>query len=310
MNVKKILLIRPDKAGDAIKTLPVIRALMCKQPDAEYHLLLSGHNYSLFEQEKGIILHRLGEKLDTVFDVAILLPCDLTKETEDILFQVTAIEKFSTRTIPLPRNTPALREETKNIATVVGNALHLDLIPTIYEVPRAPLFSDNDLEEAKIQMGEKKGKWLGICPFAGTDNRTHPLKSWLKLVPKITKKSPFEHFFIFGTASDLANMEKLKAVSKNPQNVHLCFPSSFRTLGAYLNRLDGIVAVDSGPLHLAHSLSVPSLGILSGGDVERWFKRISPKDTLVPRGIFSRYPTSIEMWFGFKRWHQGLMHSA
>ncbi len=305
--MKTVLLIRPDKAGDAIKTLPVIRALVRENLGYAYHLLLSPHNFSLFEKEAGITLHKLGDKLDIHFDIAILLPCDLNNESEKILADVPAHTKFSTRVLPLPRNTPALREETKNIATLVGNALNVNLIPSIYEVERAPLLTDADKLEAEVQMGEKMGKWLGLCPFAGTDNRTHPLKRWLKLVPKITKNSPFDHYFIFGTHADRTQMEELKKQSANPKNTHLCFPTSFRTLGAYLNRLDGLVAVDSGPLHLAHSFKIPSLGILSGGDVERWFKRVSPKDVLVPRGIFTRYPSVFEMWYSFKKWHSHLL---
>ena len=168
--MKTVLLIRPDKAGDAIKTLPVIRALVRENLGYAYHLLLSPHNFSLFEKEAGITLHKLGDKLDIHFDIAILLPCDLNNESEKILADVPAHTKFSTRVLPLPRNTPALREETKNIATLVGNALNVNLIPSIYEVERAPLLTDADKLEAEVQMGEKMGKWLGLCPFAGTDN--------------------------------------------------------------------------------------------------------------------------------------------
>ncbi len=84
--------------------------------------------------------------------------------------------------------------------------------------------------------------------------------------------------------------------------MELCFPSSFRSLGAYLKRLDGVVAVDSGPLHLARSLGVPSLGILSGGDSVRWFSPLAEGDMLLRRGIFNRFPTAYEMLRTYQKW--------
>ncbi len=313
--MKKVLLVRPDKAGDALKTLPVLRALLQQNLDFEYHLLASAHNASLFEFEEGFQLHTLPKNWETLsaadlqkyirenvnenFDVSILLPCDTFAENERLQALIPAAKKLGS----LPENlSPAYREETQNIATIVGNALAVELIPFIYEVPRAPVFSVEDEEEARAKMGEKAGDWLGFCPFAGTAHRTHPFKSWLKLIRKVTKAHSFEKYFIFGTESVREEMLKLKSVAVDPSKVDLCFPSSFRTLGAYLKHLDGIVAVDSGPLHLAQSLNIPSLGILSGGDVERWFKRIQPHDLLIKRGLLSRYPSVFEIFRAFKAW--------
>lgn len=320
--MKSVLLIRPDKAGDALKTLPVLRALTLQDLPYELQLLGSFHNASLFNYEPGIQFHCLPKNweqlekhtlrtlLETAFpepfEFAILLPCDSFPETDRLLEVIPSKYKSSTRQHPLPLGTPAKREETKNIATLVGNTLSVELIPLIYEVPRPPIFLESDLEEAKAQMGEKKSHWLGFCPFAGTTHRTHPLKSWLKLIRKVTKQNSFEKYFIFGAEGDRKNMEILRKAAKDESKVFLCFPSSFRTLGAYLKRLDGVVAVDSGPLHLAHTLEIPSLGILSGGDVERWFKRIYPKDLLIPRGLFSRYPTVFEIFRNFKKWKMRL----
>jgi hypothetical protein len=89
--------------------------------------------------------------------------------------------------------------------------------------------------------------------------------------------------------------------------VECCFPSSFRALGAYLNRLDGLVAVDSGPLHLGLSLGVKSLGILSGGDAERWFPHLKDGDELVKRGILQRFPSHFEMIWAFEKWSSKLL---
>ncbi len=49
--MSSIILLRPDKAGDLIKTLPALRALMKKVPDIKIHLIFSLANESLLKYE-------------------------------------------------------------------------------------------------------------------------------------------------------------------------------------------------------------------------------------------------------------------
>src|SRR5262249_10896310 len=115
----------------------------------------------------------------------------------------------------------------------------------------------------------------------------------------------FQHYFLFGSSNDVPLMGILKSEAQDPASVTLVTPSSFRALGAHLLLVDGVVAVDSGPLHLARALGVPSLGFLSGGDSKRWFPPTERKsDLLLRRGLFSRYPSAFEMGRAFRRWER------
>src|SRR5437764_15303097 len=107
--MEKILLLRPDKAGDAIKTLPVVRALFSELPGAGLHLVASDHNASLFAHEPGIRLHVLPKNwkrmkrenwlaplgLPPAFDRVVNLLCDASEEADELLAAIPAGVKYT-----------------------------------------------------------------------------------------------------------------------------------------------------------------------------------------------------------------------
>lgn len=328
----KILLLRPDRAGDAIKTLPAIRSLRAKFPNHSLHILASEHNFSIFEFEphltshiipahwkrmKGETLRQFFQSLPGPFDVVINLLCDPSEGMTKLLHSIPGKKICSVRQneemqlhitpLELPENTPAGRDESLNIAELISQALTVDIRPLIATISRAPLLTDYDREEATEKMGTKNGAWLGFCPLASLKQRSHPLKRWEKLISKATQHEEYEKIFLFGTPSDYPFLQQIREAAHRKEIVECCFPSSFRSLGAYLNRLDGLVAVDSGPLHLGLALGVKSLGILSGGDSDRWFPHLKEGDELVKRGILQRFPSHFEMIWAFEKWSSKLL---
>jgi len=324
-----ILLLRPDKAGDALKTIPVIRNLVAKAPEYDIHLLTSEHNVSLFVYEPNLKVFTLPKNwlkmksttlrgamrelsLPEKFSHVVNLLCDPSPGIELLFSSISSDAYFSNSPIEfgpsvtplsLPEGTPAGRSETENIARLVSEALKVDIVSDLSTVPRGPVLTNVDKTEALEKMGLKQGRWLGFCPLAGTEQRTPPLKRWQKFVHKVTQDTAYEKFFIFGTPRDYKLLQQLREGAARKDAIECVFPSSFRTLGAYLRRLDAVVAVDSGPLHLAHSLGVTSLGFLSGGDQARWFPQIGEHDHLLRRGIFNRFPTALEMLWAYQKWN-------
>ncbi len=321
-----ILLLRHDKAGDGIKSLAPLRALRKLLPNVPLYVLTSHHNASLFEVEEGIQSIRLPshwvlladsvllsclaqQGLPSHFASVVSLLCDPSEETERLLKLFSAEKKFARHTrdgsvipLPLPGSSPKGRDESTNIALLLGAAFGLDIVSETKNTSRAPLLLPSDRFEAQTLMGEKKGKWVGFCPFAGLKNRSHPLERWEAFLPQATRAPGIAKFFLFGAPSDCRALERLRDRCYDPNKVQICFASEFRTLGAYFLRLDAVVAVDSGPLHYAHALNIPSLGILSGGDAKRWFHQLGPSDRLLRRGFFSRFPSATEMLWAFRNW--------
>lgn len=321
--VSKSILLRHDKAGDAIKTLPALRALRSALPNEEIHIVCTPHNASLLEVEPGVKLHCLTETvtpafIETInqcgpFDRLINLLSDPFESSDQLLTRIQAVRRFS-RSLEQPElarrfniisvasGSPQNQNEILNIAQIIeasfGIGLDIDL-----SANHAPTLTAGDKTEAMIQMGTKASeRWLGICPFAGLQNRSHPIERWNKLFLKIVQKGGYDKYFLLGTVGNLELMNSWKQQSNAPEKVYVCTPSTFRSLGAFLERLDGVVAVDSGPLHFAYALGIRALGILSGGDVERWFPTISQRDSLLRRGLIDRFPFPWEMLRAYKRW--------
>src|SRR5437868_6654339 len=114
--MRDVLLIRPDKAGDALKTIPVLRALRKYVPDVRWNILASDYNFSLFVFEPGFRVFKNMHSLSDV-DIAVNLLCDPFPEVEYILDNVAAKEKYSvSRQLKLSDGTAAGKNETENIA--------------------------------------------------------------------------------------------------------------------------------------------------------------------------------------------------
>lgn len=326
--MKSVILLRPDKAGDLLKTIPVIRALSQIKPGIKIHVICSQANQSLLKFEPHLTYSALPQdwanlseqqlsleirkSLNNVFfDTAINLLCDPFPEVEKLLYLLPAQDKFSIYSDSLPtgiwplnlkQGSPVNREETLNIAELIEKALEVELITQVQSMDRSPAIHAEDIQEAKSALGLKQGKWLGICPFAGTANRTHSTKKWGKFIRMALKKPSFNRVILFGAPSDSSTLNEFKNFVGSPPKLAIAIPSSFRSLGAYLKQCDQVIAVDSGPLHLALALGIPSLGFLSGGDYKRWFSRLSSHDKIVTRGLLDRFPSSFEMGWHFSRW--------
>jgi ADP-heptose:LPS heptosyltransferase len=241
-----ILFLRPDKAGDLIKTLPALRAIRAELPDLDFHILTSQNNHSLLEAEPGIQSHCLPpdwrrlkagslrtmlvqKGMPAVFSKAINLLGDPFPEVEKLLASIAAVQKYSPtisgkygqeiQCIPLPSETAAGRDESTNIAYTLSQALGVEIVSKLSSFPKAPELTQEDRKEAMERMGVKEGTWLGFCPFAGLENRNPPIRRWEKFIGKVARSSEHQKFFIFGTPIHYQQMMALKNRAKNPHTI-------------------------------------------------------------------------------------------
>ena len=302
----KALLLRPDKAGDAIKTLPALRALR-RRLDGELHVLPSKFNESLFSTEPGIKCLRPEQPVTDEYDLALLLPFDPTEAMLEQLRSVSANQRFAfggaypgVTGLELGEHSPEGHSETQNIVELMERAFGFRLTSQFANVSEKPVLLADDNEEALKNMGTKSGAWLGFCPLAGGADRTHQLKRWKGFIHWVVSRNAYQKYFIFGSPSE---EESLRELCPSAPEALFCTPSSFRALGAHLSRLDAVIAVDSGPLHLARALEVASLGFLSGGDRDRWFPKKAGHWEL-PRGLIDRFPFRWEMKLKYSQWER------
>lgn len=322
--MRQVGLIKPDRAGEAVKLLPALRALRAAAPGIDVHLLASEENASLFEHEPGVTLHVLSRhwkkmKLDKIvasmtptsgypYHTLINLVTEKPETFQSLLLAIPAERRFSpgieNPSVKKIELNPAGTYETENLAAILSDALDMALIESARRFPERPFLVDSDTSEAFEKMGVKEGMWLGFFPFRGKSHRDEPLRRWEKLIARATTSPEFEKFFLFGLPKDYQFLEKLRHCSPRKDVIEFAFPSNFRAMAAYFERLDGVVAVDSGPLHLARAVGANVFGILSSGDHERWYGEPRENEVFVKRGFLGRAPSILELGWSFDRWVQ------
>lgn len=320
---QKILLVRPDRAGDALKTLPALRALLRQMPQTEVRLLTTSFNDSIFSFEPNVKtcplpLHWeklndldlgkvVADLLGGVFDVAIGLPADAVPELKKIMPAIPALKKYSRlpeshehHHLAFPTGTPALQDERKNIAFLIGSALGIPL--DIDGISNIPVLSTLDRQEALEHLGKKTGKWYALSPFAGEAHRHLTPKMVLACLDALGGVPQVEKIFISGGPTNYEALQTFRRNSRDPKKIQIVLPSSFRALAAYLERADGVIGAQSGPLHLSIAMGLPTLGFLGGCDLERWYPDRSGRFTLLQRGIFDRFRTRWGVQRHLKKW--------
>lgn len=326
MRAERVLLLRPDRAGDALKTLPALRAAVRLRPTWEWHVLTSGYNHSLLEREPGVRAHRLPvdwEKeprfawhralpaLPPRFDRVVSLLCDRREAVDELLAALPAPRKFAAAAPEVPGvkearlpGGPVGRDEAENVALILESSLDLRLLAQVDWLDTAPRLAPEDEAEAEAALGRKKGRRLGVCPLSSEPRQCHPPARWAKLLRRIAGDETIDRIFVLAAPSERGRLEALVASAGSPPKASVVTPSSFRALGAYLKRLDGMVGVDSGPAHLARALGVPTLSLLAGADGERWFGPLGPAHHVLRRGRLGRFPLYLEMLFAFRAWRR------
>jgi ADP-heptose:LPS heptosyltransferase len=74
--------------------------------------------------------------------------------------------------------------------------------------------------------------------------------------------------------------------------------------------MDAVVAVDSGPLHLAQAMQIPVLGFLSGGDSARWFAKPNPQHRIASSRATQSFSILFQLRWALKRWVSPLPHRS
>ncbi|MFD2568998.1 glycosyltransferase family 9 protein [Spirosoma soli] len=101
--------------------------------------------------------------------------------------------------------------------------------------------------------------WLGIAPFAQHLQKTWPFDRFAPLLEQLYQTQPLNIFLFGGGASDIAQLETLK--QRFPQAVLVAGQLSLAAELALIRRLNGMVCMDSGNMHLAALSGVPVLSI-------------------------------------------------
>ena len=297
MNKQKILIRGVNWIGDAVLTIPAIKAVRKAFPDAHICLLAKPWVAEIFsespdidetisydEKFNGIMgKFRLAKVLRaSAFDTAILLQNAfdaafitwLAKIPERIGYKRDCRSFLLTKGIPVPEE--ILGKHQVNYYLNIIRSMKVDIQETV------PYIHLNDNERQKARETISSGlqdphlPLIGINPGAAYGSaKRWPPENFAELIMKIINDLN-GRVIIFGSTAELeiANeitneINTLKIKRKTEYGSRLMVMSgktSLRELAALISECDAFITNDSGPMHMASALHVPTAAIFGSTD--------------------------------------------
>jgi heptosyltransferase-3 len=279
--IKKILVIRPDRLGDVILTLPVVNNLKENFPDADIVYLCTEYtsqilrSYSLisdliiydqrnkYKGMKGIF--RLGKDIkDFNFDLAVHLlprfPLALATYLSQIRYSIgTGFRWYSflfTHRQYEHRKHNQYHEAEYNLRLLYKIGTHSTNSPDAYTHFNFPAKVENAIQNI-ISKNFGHRPFIILHPGSGGSSIDWPLKNYIKLIQLLNHWGKYE-IGLSGVSSEKDFLSSVYA--SNTRFVDFVGAFDLNALAAFLKHADLFISNSTGPLHLAVAMGTPVLG--------------------------------------------------
>lgn len=289
-DIGKILIIRTDGIGDLLNSTPAIALLRQNYPSAEITVLARPLNASVLignpDVDRVIVFDRQGEHQN----VSAQLQFYRSLRTEKFHLVVA----MQTATLPhliafLSGASYRLGRYQKRFKSTLTHAWrgkyrkgethevdrNLALVKMICkgEGTRKLVLnlSPDEITNAKTHLTswgvEKDGFLIGIHPGGSSYDKQWPEKQYAELADRLVQQYTATILLLHGPVEDdlahnIQNAMQTKAI--------IYAPKTIRELAALLSRCNMVVCNDSGPMHLAAALDVPTVAIFGPTDHVAW----------------------------------------
>lgn len=302
MEFKKIAVLRANALGDFVFTLPALYALRERFPDAEI-VLLAQSSFKDFLAQRKLPFNRVvtvppypgvGEAEDYQPDPAEVnrFFSNMQDEAFDLAIQIHGGGRNSNpflkklgATFTLGLKTPDAEPLDISVPYVYYQNEILRLLEVVNEVgaqtkniePKLQVVAD-DLREAEQAIGllDEKERIVILHPGA-TDLRRHwPTAKFAEAGDHFSSKGFM--VCVTGTLNEKPLIDKV-VNSMTQKSINLCGKLTISGLVGLLSKASLVISNDTGPLHLARSLDIPTVGIywcgnlINAGPITRKFIR-------------------------------------
>ena len=291
----KILIIKPSSFGDIIQSAPVAAALSRSYPGVEIKWLVFKdweEAIGLFPDVSGRIVwdRRAGiseyfrvisevrkERFDAVIDLQGLMRTAVIARFSDAtkVIGVPGMKElswlFGQEVFPESRNMNAVKRNLETVRYLTGKTFE-----PVFNL-RVPVSAIETARKMLEQNGiGQNDKMIAFVPRARGEAKTWPQGYYDELAAMIQKNN-YVKIVALGAAGD---GEKLN----NPEIIDLTGRTSILTLAAVLSMSGAAVGGDTGPVHLAAALGVPTVAIFGGSDIGETAP-INPGVTLISKHL-------------------------
>ncbi len=304
-NIDRILIVRTDRIGDVILTLPMAKVLKREFPAAHITMLIQQYTSQLVEDNRDVdkvlfydrgdhpipffqLVHMLRrEKFDVVFHTHPRFRLTLITWLARIPVRVgTGYRWYSflfNKKVYEHRKT-ARRHELEynlNLLQAIGCAAAPDIpVPTIDVDPAAVVKVKEFLSEAGIPDGSRL---VVLHPGSGNSARDWPAEKF-GLLGQCLARLPNVRMIISGGKSEGPVVRTVKnAIGKSA--VEFVGTLSLREFAALARLSSLFIANSTGPLHIAASVGTPVIGLypqITALSAERWGPYTAKKTIFTP----------------------------
>ena len=262
--MKQILFVTYNRIGDAVLSSGVLSWLADRYPDAEITVACGPATATLFQDQPGVTRiiempkkksaghwwslwkQTVGTRWDMVVDLrASLISYLLRTKSRHVLRQDTSLHR-----VP-------------HIATVLGLTL----------APAPRLATARDAQAKAVELAPDGTAILAVGPTANWGGKTWPGDRFVDLIQRITGPGGFlsdARIMIIGAASE--RDAALPVINALPDDkvIDLVGKTDLPQTAACLERANFYVGNDSGPMHMAAAVGLPTLGLFGPSPEARY----------------------------------------
>lgn len=283
--MKQLLLLRFSAMGDVALLAPVVQAFMLRYPDRGITLVTRQKFAVFFEQFPNVRIvgadfdgrHKgFGGLVRLFSELRQLGPFEVVLDAHQNLR--SAVLKSLFRLVGVPSVTIDKGRSEKKKLTRKANKIRRRLAHSVERYARVfdeagfELQPDRPFQFSPFTAAEDEltaflsresiptdTPWLGIAPFAQHLQKIWPFDRFAPLLDQLYAEQFLTIFLFGGGASEIARLETLR--QRFPQVVLVAGQLSLAAELALIRRLDGMLCMDSGNMHLAALSNVPVLSI-------------------------------------------------
>lgn len=299
---EKFLIVRTDRIGDVVLSLPVLEAIKKKYPHSQVIMMVSSYTRDLLLNnpwvDKTIIYDQAGLKRffklvrslrERRFDVAVLLRPTLRLAFLLFLSGIKvrigtgyrAYQVLFNYKIYQHRKTIEKHELEYNLDMLAPLGISCEgLVPRVFLSAEEERSSRRMLEDLNMNTGDTK---IVIHPGSGHSSLNYPLEKLALLADKLIQGFSAK-IVLTGSEKELDISEKLKGSMIN-QPIDLIGKTDLRSLCTLLNGADILISSSTGPMHVAAALGTPVVGLFSPlfvASAKRWGPYGEEHEVIVP----------------------------
>jgi len=296
---REVLVLRLDRIGDVLMSLPALRALREALPEAKIRLAVGEWSKEVAEDApvdeiliwsapwagrpdegasglRDLFVMARARRAAARPDLAIDLQGDLramwlmaaTGARARVGYANTGSAALLTTTVPLDEDVNFVEQNCRAVETAIGRA-----------VPRASYrwLSEERRAQGRARMArilgeaglERKGPLIGIHPGAGRGIKEWPVERFAELGRRLVKESG-AILVLTGSAGEGARVGAIRAGLEGGA-VDLSGKLGLGALAEVMSDCDAFVSGDTSAMHFACALGVPSVAIFGPSDPGRYF---------------------------------------